>query len=70
MTEAISTKRKLQVSNGYLMELDQLARVLAFLADQKSAEKVSRTELIENTGLLNRQIESLECATIIEEIDI
>jgi hypothetical protein len=52
------------------MELDQLARVLAFLADQKSAEKVSRTELIENTGLLNRQIESLECATIIEEIDI
>lgn len=52
-------KRKLQVSNGYLMEFDQLARVLTFLADQTDAAKVSRVELIENTGLSNRQIESL-----------
>ncbi len=59
MTKSISTKRKLQVSNGYLLEFDQLARVLAFLVDQKGTDKVSRAELIENTGLSNRQIESL-----------
>lgn len=59
MTKTISTKRKLQVSNGYLMEFDQLARVLAFLVDRQRSDKVSRTELIENTGLSNRQIESL-----------
>lgn len=59
MEEKSRPKRKLQVCNGYLFEFDQLARVLTFLFDKKDAAKVSRNELIENTGLSNRQIESL-----------
>jgi len=52
-------KRKFQVCNGYLLEFDQLARVLDFMAENSSAGKISRQELQENTGLSNRQIASL-----------
>jgi len=55
----MSTKRKLQVCNGYLLEFDQLARVLNFLAEKQPTKKILRSELIENTGLAERQIESL-----------
>jgi hypothetical protein len=54
-----SIRRKFQVSNGYLFEFDQLARILHFLFENKEAEKISRQSLLENTGLSNRQIESL-----------
>jgi len=55
----MAKKRKFQVCNGYLLEFDQLARVLDYMASQKPGKKISRKELIENTGLSNRQIESL-----------
>lgn len=52
-------KRKFQVSNGYLLEFEQLARVISYLATKTQAKKISRADLIENTGLSNRQLESL-----------
>jgi hypothetical protein len=52
-------KRKFQVCNGYLLEFDQLARVLHLLRENKDAKKISRKELQEDTGLANRQLESL-----------
>ncbi len=62
-TKATSTKkktrRKLQVCNGYLLEFDQLARVLHFLLEHRKAKKISRKDLQENTGLADRQLASL-----------
>lgn len=55
----MKNKRKFQVSNGYLLEFEQLARVLSYLATKTQAKKISRAELVENTGLSNRQLESL-----------
>jgi hypothetical protein len=55
----MGTKRKFKVSSGYLLEFDQLARVLYFLYESKAATNISREELLVNTGLSNRQIESL-----------
>ena len=52
-------RRKFQVCNGYLLEFDQLARVLHFLLSNRSAKKISRDQLMVNTGLSNRQIGSL-----------
>lgn len=52
-------KRKFQVSNGYLLDFDQLARVLNFLRDNPSAKKIKRKDLRESTGLSDRQLESL-----------
>jgi len=52
-------RRKFQVSNGYLLETEQLAQVLTLLAERRDAAKVSRHDLMEGTGLSNRQIESL-----------
>lgn len=51
--------RKFQVSNGYLLECDQLARALHFMLDHASAKKISRQQLSQDTGLSNRQVESL-----------
>ena len=52
-------KRKLQVSNGYLLEFDQLARVLNFLLENKKSKRISRKDIKEDTGLADRQVESL-----------
>jgi len=52
-------KRKFQVSNGYLLDFDQLARVLNFLKENPSAKKIKRKDLRESTGLSDRQLESL-----------
>lgn len=51
--------RKFQVSNGYLLDFDQLARVLNFLKENPAAKKINRKELRESTGLSDRQLESL-----------
>jgi hypothetical protein len=59
MVEMMKSRRKFQVSNGYLLECDQLARVLRYMLDHLSAPKISRQRLMEGTGLANRQIESL-----------
>jgi hypothetical protein len=52
-------RRKLQVSNSYLLEFDQLARVLNFLFKHKGSKKIKRKELKEETGLADRQVEAL-----------
>ena len=52
-------KRKFQVCNGYLLEFEQLARVLSFLAENADLKRLSRDALVEGTGLANRQVESL-----------
>ena len=52
-------KRKFQVCNGYLLEFDQLARVLNFLSEHSATGKISRAAMMEGTGLADRQLESL-----------
>ena len=52
-------QRKLQISNSYLLEFDQLARVLNFLLEQRAAKRISRKVLREDTGLADRQIAGL-----------
>jgi len=52
-------QRKLQVSNGYLLEFDQLARVLHYLLEHRNAKKIGRKILQEDTGLANRHVGSL-----------
>jgi hypothetical protein len=54
-----STRLKFQVSNGYLLEFDQLARILHFLLENRQAKKINRKLLQEDTGLADRQVESL-----------
>lgn len=54
-----TSRRKFQVSNGYLLEFDQLSRVLHFLFENREAKKISRKVLQENTGLADRQLASL-----------
>jgi hypothetical protein len=58
-TSQKSTRRKFQVSNGYLLEFDQLARILHFLLENRQAKKINRKLLQEDTGLADRQVESL-----------
>ena len=52
-------QRKLQISNSYFLEFDQLARVLNFLLEQRTAKRISRKVLREDTGLADRQIAGL-----------
>ena len=52
-------RRKFQVSNGYQLEFDQLARVLHFLEEHIDARKIDRKVLQEDSGLAERQIENL-----------
>ena len=54
-----AVRRKFQVSNGYLLEFDRLARVLHVLQEHGDANKISRRYLQENTGFANRQIASI-----------
>lgn len=58
-TGASADRRKFQVSNGYLLEFDQLARILHFLLEHRDAKKINRKALQEDTGLADRQVESL-----------
>ena len=57
--EASAGRRKFQVSNGYLLEFDQLARILHFLLEHRDAKKINRKALQEDTGLADRQVGSL-----------
>lgn len=51
--------RKLQVGNGFLLEFEQLSRILNYLLTQHTAKKISRKELHKETGLSDRHLESL-----------
>ena len=55
----MTSKRKLQLSNGYLFEFEQLSRVVHFLAACPAEKRILRKAIQENTGLSNRQIESV-----------
>lgn len=59
MKDDCKKRRKFQACNGYLLEFEQLARVLTFLMANVAQPKVSRDELAEGTGLAKRQIGSL-----------
>lgn len=52
-------RRKFQVSNGYLLEFEQLARILHFLLEHRDEKRINRKVLIEDSGLAERQVESL-----------
>ncbi|MBA7685462.1 hypothetical protein ES703_93887 [subsurface metagenome] len=54
-----STRQKFQVSNGYLLEFDQFARILHFLLEHRELKKITRDALKEDTGLADRQVGSL-----------
>ena len=54
-----SIRRKFQVSNGYLLEFDQLARILHFLLEHRDVRKINRRSLQEDTGLADRQVAAL-----------
>ena len=54
-----SNRRKFQISNGYFLEFDQFARILNALLEHKGAKKINRKFLNEETGLADRQVESL-----------
>lgn len=52
-------RRKLQVSNGYLLKFDQLSLILNFLQKRQAVKKINRRELQKETGLADRQVEAL-----------
>jgi hypothetical protein len=54
-----TNKRKLQLCNGYLLEFDQLARVMHAMAEQPEALKITREALSDATGLTDRHIEGV-----------
>jgi hypothetical protein len=51
--------RKLQVSNAYPLDAPSLARLLDFILNHPKAAKVTRPELMEGSGLSDRQVENL-----------
>jgi hypothetical protein len=55
----IHSNRKLQISNGYLFEGDQLSRILHFLAARSAEKRIYRKDIQESADLSNRQIESV-----------
>ena len=52
-------KRKFQLCHGYLLEFDQLARVLNAIAEKPGARKIARKVLSDATGLTDRHVEAL-----------
>lgn len=52
-------ERKLQVSNGYLLDAQQLARLISFIESKPDARRITGAELIEGSGLSKRQVENL-----------
>lgn len=52
-------RRKLQISNGYFLKFNQLARVLNYLLEHSNVKRITSKELQDNTGLVDRHIEGL-----------
>lgn len=50
---------KLQVSNGYVLDTAQSARLITYIAERPNIRRFTRRDLVEGTGLSDRQIESL-----------
>lgn len=51
-----SVKRKLQVSNGHYLDVDQIARLIHALVNAEEQKKVTMTVLEEESGLPLRQV--------------
>jgi len=45
--------------NGYLLEFDQLARIMTVMAEHSEAKKITRQTLCETTGLMERHVATL-----------
>ncbi|MFP4088104.1 MAG: DUF4007 family protein [Desulfobacteraceae bacterium] len=54
--QAKASKRKLQVSNGHLLEFDQLARLLYAVRDHHKDTRINFTFMEEETGMPLRQV--------------
>jgi hypothetical protein len=52
-------KRKLQVCNGYHLDLGQLSRLMGAIREADDGGKISRTRLVEATGFPDRYVEAL-----------
>jgi len=59
VTAKRDTRRKFKVSTGYLLEFDQLARILHFLLEHRGAKRINRKDIEVDTGLAGRQVEGL-----------
>lgn len=58
-TPSPPARRKLQVSNGYFLDFNQLAQLFHVLYQHKDAKKISRKTLQEETGLAKRNLGGL-----------
>lgn len=52
-------KMKLQFTNGYRPQFEQISRIMKYLLTQRGKPRVYRTEIIENLGIPDKQIENL-----------
>jgi hypothetical protein len=50
---------KLQFTNGYRPQFDQISRILQFLLTQEGQKRISRLEIIAALGIPDKQIENL-----------
>lgn len=55
----IGGEPKLQLSNGYSLIFEQISRILGAVKARESQARVTRDELMNDTGLSDRQIENL-----------
>jgi endonuclease III-like uncharacterized protein len=53
-----ASKRKLQVSNGHLLDFDHMARLVNVMQGAKSGDKLTEAQLAEATGLPARQVQN------------
>ncbi len=52
-------KRKLQVANGYLLNFDNITRILSAVWENRSLNRIGRAVLVESTGLPNNHAQCL-----------
>jgi len=57
--EVRASSRKLQVSNGYLLEFERLSQLLSALVRIGPKGRITRADIIDETGLPDRSIEAL-----------
>lgn len=63
-TPLIGGAPKLQLSNGYSLIFDQVSRILGSAKSRNQQGRITRADLIKDTGLSDRQIENL-CSMMI-----
>lgn len=57
-SDATPSRRKLQLSNGYTLDSDQLSRVISTLWKNRDEKRITRAVIMDETGLPNRAIEA------------